>query len=180
MNKRILANTALIGILAVIVICAAIWRHWSRRYIVEWHLPFSSKAHGPVKKAVGNVCILEPSGVTREPLTCAEINLFPHVYGAIGVSEKRMVEWQNKNGFDSGGVDPTGALLAAGYPVFSRLAWTQIAPVSLQGDDISRLLQECRRISTASEDPSVKTNLDMLAALAEKAQADSKVLRFFG
>jgi hypothetical protein len=180
MNKRILVSTALIGVFAMTVICAAIWRHWSKRYIVEWRLPFRSQIPGPVAKAVGNVCILQHANVTGEPLICADIYLFPHVYGAIGVSEKRMVEWQNKNGFDSGGVDPTGAFLAPGFPVFSRLAWTQIAPVYLQGDELSGLLGECKRISAASDDPSVKSSLDRLAALAQKAQADSRVLRFFG
>jgi hypothetical protein len=180
MNKRILVSSVLIGVFAMTVICAAVWRHWSRRYIVEWRLPFRSRIPSPGTKAVGNVCIFQHAGATGEPLICANVDLFPHVYGAIGVSEKRMIGWQNKYGFDSGGIDPTGAFLAPGYPVFSRLAWTQIAPVYLQGEELSSLLEECKRISVASDDPSVKTTLNRLVALAEKAQADSNVLRFFG
>lgn len=180
MNKKMVISISLFGIVAVTLICTAIWRNWSGKYIIAWHLPFCSVASNPAEKANGNVCVVQHANMTGKPLACADVYLFPHVYEAIGVDEKRMIKWQNENGFDSGGVDCTGALLAPGYPIFSRLAWTIVNPVYLQGEELSRLLEESKRISEQSNDPAVRANLDKLTVLAIKAQQDSKVLRFFG
>lgn len=177
MSKKMVVNVVLFSAVAAVAICAVVWRSWSRRYIIEWRLPFRSEASNPVKKLSGNVCIVQQVN-TAEPLACADVYLFPHIYSAIGVDEQRMVEWQNENGFDSGGVDRSGALLAPGYPIFSRLAWTIVDPVYLEGPELSELLEESKRVAKESNDPVVRANLDKLSALAERAQAESKVLRF--
>ena len=65
-------------------------------------------------------------------------------------------------------------------PDFSRLAWTNIEPVYLQGADIAALLEEARRIFVASGDATIKAKLEKLSALAMEAQQRSQVSRFFG
>lgn len=180
MNQRLVVGIALFGALALGVGCTVLWRSMSRKYIAKWDMPAGGTASKPVVNRQGNVCIVQHAQGVSEPLACADVQFFPGVYDAIGVNESRIVKWQNENGFDSGGVDRTGELLAPGYPIFSRLAWTLIDPVYLQGNDLSALLEETKRISQNSADPAVKANLDKLSALAEQAQQESKVLRFFG
>jgi hypothetical protein len=111
----------------------------SRKYIARWDMPSSGAASKPVESAHGNVCVVEQAHGASKPLACAEVRFFPGVYAAIGVDDNSIIRWQDEHGFHSGGVAPTGALLAPGYPVFSRLAWTLIEPVYLQGDELSAL-----------------------------------------
>jgi hypothetical protein len=176
MKGKTVMGTALLGLVVLGLGCAVLWRNMSRKYIPRWEMPSGSAP----KSLHGNVCVVQhPNGVS-EPLACADVHLFPGVYDTIGVGEDRFRKWQHEYGFHSGGVAPDGALLAPEYPIFSRLAWTHIDPVYLQGGDISALQEEAKRISEISADPIVRANLDMLLALAEKAQQDSQVLRFFG
>jgi hypothetical protein len=177
MNKRVLVSTALFGVLALTIACAILWRNMSRKYIARWDMPSDRTAAKSVEKVRGNVCIVQHAHGPSEPSACADVHLFPHVYDAIGVDENRIIKWQNKNGFDSGGVDQTGALLAPGYPLFSRLAWTVVEPVYLEGNELSELLEESKRALVRSNDPVVRANLDKLSALAARAKQESKVLR---
>jgi hypothetical protein len=180
MNKRLVVGVALFAGVALGIGCTVLWRSMSRKYIAKWDIPAGGTASKPATSGQGNVCIVQHAHGASEPLACANVQFFPGVYNAIGVDESRIVKWQNDNGFDSGGVDRTGALLAPGYPIFSRLAWTQIDPVYLQGNDLSMLLEESKRISESSANPAVKASLEELLTLATKAQEESKVLRFFG
>jgi len=182
MKKRAVIIVAVVGVATLAFVGLVLWKNLSRKYVIGWSQPFhATKSGRPEGASVAeNVCIVGRSHEASEASACAEIRLFPHIYEAIGVDQNRIIKWQDENGFDSGGVDRTGALLAPGYPIFSRLAWTLIDPVYLQGDDLSALLEESKRISENSADPAVRANLDKLSALAEKAQQESKVLRFFG
>jgi hypothetical protein len=128
----------------------------------------------------GNVCIVDSADGLAPPLSCADVHLFPGVYRALGVDQSRIVQWQRENGFDSSGVDRDGALLAPGYPILSRLAWTAIDPVYLGGNELPQLLEESKRASTKSNNPIVQANLDKLASLAARAHKESKILRVFG
>jgi hypothetical protein len=182
MKKKAVIIGAVIGVAALALVGTALWKNLSRKYLIGWSLPFhTTRSNRPEgTRVAANVCIVGRSHEASEPSACAEISLFPHVYETIGVDKNRIITWQNENGFDSGGVDRTGALLAPGYPIFSRLAWTLIDPVYLQGDELSALLEESKRASAESSDPAVRANLEKLASLAEKAQQESAVLRFFG
>jgi hypothetical protein len=179
MNKKAVMSTVLLGLVVLGLGCAVVWRNMSRKYIAKWDMPKGGAARPPANTH-GNVCIVQNADGTSEPLACADVHLFPAVYSAIGVDENTIGKWQDEHGFHSGGVTPTGALLAPDYPIFSRLAWTLIDPVYLQGDDLPALLEESKRIAEGSNDPAVRANLDRLLTLAEKAKAESKVLRFFG
>ena len=175
MRRKPILGTVLLGLIVLGIGCTVVWRNMSRKYIPRWDMPKETS-----KPLHGNVCIVQHPDGTSEPLACAEVHLFPGVYDTIGVDENRFRKWQDEHGFHSGGVAPDGALLAPDYPIFSCLAWTNIDPVYLQGNDLSTLLEEAKRISEISSDPVARHNLDKLAALAEKAQQDSQVLRFFG
>lgn len=178
MNKRMLAGIALLGSLALGVACTVVWRTMSKRYIARWErLPGGDASASKEGGSAGNICIISHVSRPWEISACADVHLVPDIYRAIGVDENHIIRWQDEHGFDSGGVDPTGTLLAPGYPIFSRLAWTLIEPVYLQGHDLSELMQEAKRISLQSNDPVVQANLRMLTALAERALAESKVLR---
>lgn len=176
MTKRTMLTT-LLGVLAMTVFLAAVWKSWTRKYIVTWQIPFRARTPRSSKRIRGNVCIIRRTGEREEAFACNDIYLFPNVYSAVGVDEERVIRWQDENGFASGGVDSTGALLAPGYPIFSRLAWTIVDPVYLQGDELSELIEEAGRILQSSNDPIVRENLEKLLSLAEKAHADAAVIR---
>ena len=76
----------------------------SRKYIARWDMPPDSISPNSVGKSIGNVCIVPHAHGAPEPIACGDVELFPGVYGAIGVDENRIIKWQNENGFDSGGV----------------------------------------------------------------------------
>lgn len=175
-EKKIVMGTVLFGLAVLGSGCVAVWRNMSGKYILRWDMP-KDVASKPLR---GNVCVVQHPNGTSEPLACADLNLFPGVYDTIGVDQNRFRKWQDDHGFHSGGVAPDGALLAPEYPIFSRLAWTNIDPVYLQGAEISALLEEARRVSSASNDATVRANLDKLSALATEAQQRSQVLRVFG
>jgi hypothetical protein len=177
MNKRVVLSAVLFGALAFVIVCAVVWRNMSKKYIARWDMPSGGSASKSLSRMSGNVCIVPHAQGASEPSACADVHLFPGVYGAIGVDENRIVKWQNENGFDSGGIDRSGQLLAPGYPIFSRLAWTVVEPVNLEGNELSELLEEAKRASLESSDPTVQANLNKLSSLAERAQAESKVLR---
>ncbi len=176
MNKKAVVSAALLGLMVVGVGCAIVWRTMSKRYIAKWDMPRESASAG----AHGNVCIVQHPDGTAEALGCADVHLFPGVYSAIGVSESTLIKWQDEHGFHSGGIAPDGSVLAPEYPILSRLAWTHIDPVYLQGADLSALLEETKRVSQTSDDATVRANLEKLSALATEAQQRSQVLRFFG
>lgn len=177
MNKKAVVSATLLGLMVIGLGCAVLWRTMSKRYIAKWDMPRESAS---AAGAHGNVCIVQHPDGTAQALGCAEVHLFPSVYSAIGVSESAVVKWQDEHGFHSGGVAPDGSVLAPEYPILSRLAWTHIDPVYLQGADLSALLEEAKRVSQASDDPTVRANLEKLSALATEAQQRSQVLRFFG
>jgi hypothetical protein len=177
MNKKAVMSTALLGLIVVVLGFAFLWRSMSKKYIAKWDMPSRSTS---ATNAHGNVCIVQHPHGTSQTLACADVHLFPGVYSAIGVDEGKVIKWQDEHGFHSGGAAPDGALLVPEYPIFSRLAWTHIDPVYLQGADLSALLEETKRISEASNDPAVRDNLGKLSALATEAQQRSQVLRFFG
>jgi hypothetical protein len=174
MNKRVMLISAITAA-AVIGILVFAWMNWSRKYMVRWHMPF--RRGNSVQAVTGNVCVEPEGGVSYSPSDCAEVLLFPHVYSAIGVDEQRFIAWQEADGFHSEGIDRAGNLLAPGYPTFSRLAWTVIDPVSLRGDELSDLIEECNRIRQRSTDPKVLLSIDRLVDLAGKAKRESKALR---
>jgi hypothetical protein len=176
MKKQSVMGTGLLVLVVLGIGCAVVCRNMSRKYILRWDMP-RGVASKPLR---GNVCVVQHPNGTSEPLTCAEVSLFPDVYDTIGVNQDQFRKWQDEHGFHSGGAAPDGALLAPEYPIFSRLAWTNIDPVYLQGADLAALLEETKRVSEASNDTVVKANLDKLSALAMEAQQRSQVLRFFG
>ncbi len=175
MRRKPLLGTVLLGVIVLGVGCTVVWRNMSRKYIPRWDMPKETS-----KPLHGNVCIVQHPDGTSEPLACDNVRLFPGVYDTIGVDQNRFRKWQDEHGFHSGGVAPDGALLAPEYPILSRLAWTNIDPVYLQGADLSALLEEAKRVSEASSDATVRANLDKLSVLAAEAQKRFQVLRFFG
>ena len=176
MKKQTVMGTGLLVLIVLGIGCEVVWRNMSRKYILRWDMP-RGVASKPLR---GNVCIVQHPNGASEPLACAEVSLFPGVYDTIGVDQDQFRKWQDEHGFHSGGVASDGTLLAPEYPILSRLAWTNIDPVYLQGADLSALLEEAKRVSEASNDATVRANLEKLSALATEAQQRSQVLRFFG
>jgi hypothetical protein len=177
MSRNSAIGTTALGAFVLVLLCILLWKNWTRKYIVKWHNPLGKVTETTSGKIEGNVCIIESTKEPSTPLACTIVQFFPAIYDAIGVNGDRLVKWQNENGFHSGGVDRSGALLAPGYPIFSRLAWTLIDPVDLRGDELSGLQEESKRISAESTDPVVKANLERLSELAARAQKESKALR---
>jgi hypothetical protein len=175
-NKVILLSAAIVSFI-VVGILAFSWVNWSRNYIVRWHMPSNAK-HTKPEIANANVCIEPKAGEELRPSDCAEVLFFPHLYSSIGVSEQRVIQWQESNGFHSEGVDQTGNILAPGYPIFSRLAWTVIDPVYLSGGELQELIAECVRIRQQAQDPVALSNVRKILDLASRAQSQSRTLRF--
>ena len=171
----------IIAIGAVVALTSVVAVMWSlsMSYVISWGKPFhTARANRSRKPDAGaNVCIVDQRSTANEPSVCDEIRFLPAIYEAIGVDADRIIKWQDEHGFDSNGIDQTGALLAPGYPVFSKLPWSIIDPVYLGGEELSQLLEECRRIRFLSRDPGISANLERLAELAVRAQRDSKFLR---
>jgi hypothetical protein len=179
MHRRALIVTGIVGAAALALVSATLWKGLSKKYIIRWNISMltnRSKAQSGAKRS-GNFCIVERDDVGSVPSVCTEAQLFPGVYAAIGVDDRRIIKWQSDHGFDSGGVDSSGSLLAPGYPVISRLAWSNIEPVFLSGDEISMLISEVDRISRGPVDPELETCLGRISAIAATARQEEKLLR---
>jgi hypothetical protein len=175
-NKAIILSGVIVSFIVVGVVVFS-WMNWSKNYIVRWHMPSSAK-HTKSEIANANVCIEPKAGEELSAADCAEVLFFPHLYSSIGVSEQRVIQWQESNGFHSEGVDRTGNILAPGYPIFSRLAWTVIDPVYIGGDELQELIAECVRIRQQAQDPVALSNVSKILDLASRAQSQSRTLRF--
>jgi hypothetical protein len=179
MGRRMAVAIVAFVALTLALTCATLWRNMSRKYVIGWRPPFARGSSESQEMSSGNVCIVDRIHPQSKPLSCEEIDLFPSVFGAIGVNESRIAQWQKDNGFYSRGVNRTGTLIAPGYPIFSRLIWTHIeSVVYLQGNELSEFLAEVKQALAASNDPLTRARLDRLAILASKAQQESKILRF--
>ncbi len=175
-NKVILLSGGIISFIIAGVIVFS-WMNWSRNYIVRWHMPLGAK-HTKSEVVNANVCIEPKAGEELHAADCAEVLFFPHLYSSIGVSEQTVIQWQESNGFHSEGVDRMGNILAPGYPIFSRLAWTVIDPVYLSGGELQELIDECVRIRQQAHDPVALSNVSKILDLASRAQSQSRTLRF--
>lgn len=177
-NAKTLVGIALSAVVLAVV-GLFLWKDLSKRYRISFRLPFKeARPINPARKTLnGNVCVLDKPDIACVPYECADIQFFPRVYEAMGVNSSRMVEWQNSNGFDSGGIDRFGHLLAPGYPIFSRIAFSTTQPVYLKGEDLRMLLEETVRVSEATRDPVALASLRRLAHLASEALTQSRTLR---
>ena len=106
------------------------------------------------------------------------IRAFNEIYAAIGVLPQDFERWENAHGMYSLGVDATGAMLAPGYPILSKVASMYIDPVTLTNAETAALVQECQQAMLKSANESARHELAAISALAEKALTNSAVVQF--
>ena len=100
------------------------------------------------------------------------------VYSALGLTRERFADWESRYGMDSLGVANDGSLLAPGFPVFSKVAWTYIDPVDLSDSETRELVSECERAIAQSKDTSASGVFRQIRDLALEAIQESATLRF--
>ncbi len=106
------------------------------------------------------------------------IRVFNDIYAAIGVTRQEFERWESEHGTDSFGTDTSGKMLAPGYPIFSKVAWMYIDPVTLTPEETSDLVRECERAMLNTANESAKQELEAVRALAEEALSNSAVIQF--
>lgn len=141
------------------------------------------QTHSPTKNKqqqapLGLVRMIVPGSSASAAAESVGIYAFNEIYAAIGVTQKEFAEWENRHGMDSAGVDEAGNMLAAGYPVLSKVAWMYVDPVTLTSAETSALIQECHRAIVNSTSESAKHELEAISSLAEKALSNSAVIQF--
>ncbi len=136
--------------------------------------------HGnrPVSAPLGVVRAVAPGSSAATATDSVGIHAFNEIYAAIGVQPQDFERWENAHGMYSQGVDATGAMLAPGYPILSKVASMYIDPVTLTSAETSALVQECQRAILNSANESAKHELGAIGALAEKALSNSAVIEF--
>lgn len=92
------------------------------------------------------------------------------IFDALGIVKSDFLEWQQKFGFDSGGLSDTGEPFVPGYPMLSRLGWIHIISVRISVEDLLELAAECERASAAAE-LGAGSVLRQIASLAKRANA---------
>lgn len=122
------------------------------------------------------MCVVDPvSG--RELAACVAIREYDAIYRAVGVTAARFEQWMKAYGVDSLGVGHDGALLAPGYPVFSKVAWLYVDQVDLSHDETVQLIRECELAMASADDPAAKEALDRIRHAALFAIEKSARLR---
>jgi hypothetical protein len=136
--------------------------------------------HGnrPVSAPLGIVRAVALGSSAATATGSVGIHAFNEIYAAIGVQPQDFQRWENTHGMYSEGVDATGAMLAPGYPVLSKVASMYIDPVTLTSAETTALVQECQRAMLNSSSESAKHELEAISSLAEKALANSAVIQF--
>jgi hypothetical protein len=126
---------------------------------------------------LGIVSVVDPAG---GPVSGDNTGIwaYDHIYEAMGVTKKRLDQWQNAHGMDSLGVDQRGSYLAPEYPIFSKVAWMFIDPVDLSRDETANLIVECNKLIAASNDSTANEELNRIRKLASTALERSQTLRF--
>src|SRR6266481_2117952 len=107
-----------------------------------------------------------------------EIRSYSAIYAAIGVTSKRLSEWQSRYGLDSLGVGENGELLAPGFPILSKVAWMFIDPVDLSDSESRDLITECEKAILRAEDSEAREELAQIRTLALTALERRAVIRF--
>lgn len=173
---------SLFGVLliAVVLTCLALKMLFGVRFDVrrprmQTHLPTKNKQH---QAPLGLVRVVVQSSSASAAADSVGIYAFNEIYAAIGVTQKEFAEWENRYGMDSAGIDEAGNMLAAGYPVLSKVAWMYVDPVTLTSAETSALIQECQRAIMNSTSESAKHELEAIISLAEKALSNSAVIQF--
>jgi len=127
-------------------------------------------------KPLGAVRLLDAS--STKILKSTDLTAFNQIYRALGITNDRLVQWEDENGYWSLGKDKAGQLLIPGFPVFSKVAWMYIDPVDLSLEEVAQLAQECAKAESRTDDAVVKEELNRIRALAEEAVSQSAIIRF--
>lgn len=127
-------------------------------------------------KPLGAVRLMDASAT--KILKSTDLKAFIRIYRALGVSNDRLVQWENDNGYWSLGKDQAGQLLVPGFPVFSKVAWMYIDPVDLSLEEAAQLVRECAKAESMTDDAVAKEELNRIRALAEEAVLQSATVRF--
>jgi hypothetical protein len=107
-----------------------------------------------------------------------EIGSYGNIYNSIGVTPERRNKWEEKYGMDSHGSDGQGGYLAAGFPVFSKVAWTYIDPIELSRKETLELIEECTQLIALSGHAVAKEEAERIQQFAQRAISKSLVVRF--
>jgi len=100
------------------------------------------------------------------------------IYGALGVNREMFAQWEDKHGVDSLGTAADGTMLAPGFPVLSKVAWTFIDPVILSSAELEHLPYELDAASSNTGSVSAREELEHIRRLALNATARGATLRF--
>ena len=117
---------------------------------------------------------------TNQPVTpdSVPISAYNDIYASVGVRGSDFADWRQEHGAQSLGTSPDGSLLAPSYPVFSKIAWMYIDPVTLTSTETKALIAECERaIPHATSEPA-KQELRDIRALAAMASEKGAGVRF--
>ena len=138
------------------------------------------RASSPSRKQapLALVRVLVPGSSSSAFAHPVEIRAYNEIYAAIGVTQKEFVEWENRHGMDSTGMDENGNMLALGYPILSRVAWMYINPIILTPLQSAALIDECERAALLAENAFAKQELAGICALAKTAVSKSTVIEF--
>jgi hypothetical protein len=127
-------------------------------------------------KPLGVVRLLDAS--SNKILKSTDLMAYNQIYRALGVTNDKLVQWENENGYWSLGRDKAGQFLIPGFPIFSKVAWMYIEPVDLSLEEIAQLAQECAKAENSTDDAVTKEELNRIRALAEEAVSQSAIIRF--
>ena len=124
-------------------------------------------------------CMVIPGGAQKTSWDdCVGIWAFNDIYASIGVTSREFKEWEDKYGMSSLGTDGSGHNIAPGYPVFSKIAWMSIDPITLTAAETQILEEECDRAIPHSVSESARRELENLRDLAKKSRSLSYVVQF--
>jgi hypothetical protein len=101
------------------------------------------------------------------------------LYAPLGVREGDVKRWEDEHeGAWGKGFLEDGTCFVPGFPVFSTVFWMWGDFVSLAGDEIPRLIEECGRAEKLAEGTPQVELLRRIRELAERAVAEGGELEF--
>jgi hypothetical protein len=167
-----------IGLLLTVATGLLIY-HFGLRYIFGYRIDFER-----VRKVQGeNAVPVQAAGVaemfdtgSRRSIARIDITAYNQIYSAIGVGRDQFSAWLSAHG--PSGTGEHGELLAAAFPIFSKVAWMFVEPVDLTADETGSLIDECERAATRTSDSAAIRELGAIRRLAADALDRSAAIRF--
>jgi hypothetical protein len=125
----------------------------------------------------GVVKLLTPEAPHGSNATQVELWDLSKFYERLGVTAEDFRRWDDAHGWGRGVLED-GASVAAGFPMFSQVAWMWGTITPLQGDEIPRLIEECGRADRLAAGTPEADIVRQIRELAERAVAEGGSLEF--